>query len=147
MLSNFFPKIVSFMRECRKIWSSQRGCRWQNGGALHAGYIKATRAQAHVSAPALISTHARTHPRTHESKRALAQTDICNAYCFSTATVIHESALMLRYTKLPLLFLFLLGVLLLCHIWRQVSWALLEILTAPNRFLFIGAVERKMCLV
>ena len=35
-----------------------------------------------------------THPRAH--------TQICNAYCFSTATIIRERASMLRYTHIVL---------------------------------------------
>jgi hypothetical protein len=36
--NNFLSKIVPFMRECRKIWQSRRGHRWQCGAcALHAG--------------------------------------------------------------------------------------------------------------
>jgi len=29
LFNNFFPKIVSFMRKCEKIWYSQTGHRWQ----------------------------------------------------------------------------------------------------------------------
>ena len=30
IFSNFFPKIVPFMRQCRKMWWSQRGHKWRH---------------------------------------------------------------------------------------------------------------------
>ena len=38
-LTFFPPKIVPFVRECRKMWWSQGSRRWQYGGALHAGLV------------------------------------------------------------------------------------------------------------
>jgi len=41
VLSNYFPKIVPFMRKCRKILYSGAGHRLQYGAyALHAGYLR-----------------------------------------------------------------------------------------------------------
>jgi len=41
MFNNFFQKIVSFMRECRKIRYSHADRRWQYGArTLYAGYLR-----------------------------------------------------------------------------------------------------------
>jgi hypothetical protein len=45
-----------------------------------------------------ISKTADTHARTRPRSRAPTQRQICNTYCFSTATMICESASLLRYT-------------------------------------------------
>jgi hypothetical protein len=45
-----------------------------------------TRARMHMP------THASTHARAHTHKQ------ICDTYCFPTATMIHEPASVLRYT-------------------------------------------------
>ena len=49
-----------------------------------AGLSKATRAQAHARTRTPTPTHERTYPRA----RARTHTYICNAYCFSTATMV-----------------------------------------------------------
>jgi hypothetical protein len=38
------------------------------------------------------------HARTCVRARARTLTQVCNIYCFSTATMIHECAPLLRYT-------------------------------------------------
>ena len=62
MFSNFFPKIVPFMRKCRKIWWRPRGRRWQYGGALHARLVR-LHMRKHTPAPMHL------HPQIHESAR------------------------------------------------------------------------------
>jgi hypothetical protein len=81
---------VSFIRQCRKIWWSQRShklrhnmvhtrCTQDKQGYMHAGH-------EHAQAPG------RTHVITHTHRQ------IYNTYCFSSATKIHEHSSMLRYT-------------------------------------------------
>jgi hypothetical protein len=61
MFSNFVSKIVPFLRECGKIWWSQRSQKiWLMRVAWWIS--KATRAQAHASARA--PTHTPPHPPT-----------------------------------------------------------------------------------
>jgi hypothetical protein len=57
-------------------------CMLDKQGYMHARACTCPRARA----------HARVHSRAHTS------TQLCNIYCFSTATMIRERALMLRYT-------------------------------------------------
>jgi hypothetical protein len=64
---------VTFSRKSCRL-CSQRDCRWQYGGALHAGFRKAARAQAHASAhehppPPQYTQRARTH--THRNMQGL----------------------------------------------------------------------------
>ena len=41
MFSNFFSKILPFMRKCGNIWESRTGHRWQGGAcAFRAGYLR-----------------------------------------------------------------------------------------------------------
>jgi hypothetical protein len=79
MFCNFFRKIVMFVRKCGKIRWSQRGRRWQYGGALHAGLV---RIHLHKHKPASVHTHTHTHTHT-----------ICNTatYFFSTATMVSRT--------------------------------------------------------
>jgi hypothetical protein len=65
----FSLKIVPFVRQSRKIWRSQTGRRWQYDAALHAGLVR-LHAPLHPPPP---------HTHTH--------TEICNIYCFPTATI------------------------------------------------------------
>ena len=58
--------------------------------ALHAGY-----ARLHAR-----SAYTRPRARAPTLKHAHAQAEICNSYCFSSATMIRERASMLRYTYL-----------------------------------------------
>jgi hypothetical protein len=60
-----FPKIVSFVRQCGKMWRKQRGHRWQYNTA-HAPCMSDDE-----------GTNADTHTRR-----------ICNTDCFSTARVV-----------------------------------------------------------
>ena len=83
MFSNVFTKIPPFMRQCRKIWWRVRTTNdvaiWRL--CVACWISKSTCRYAH--------THATVHARSH--------TQISNIYCFSTATVIRESASVLRY--------------------------------------------------
>jgi hypothetical protein len=76
-----FSDIVPFMTWCRKIPDSRRGHRWQCGACVfHAEYLGVE-----------------THPFR-----------ICNAYCFSTATVVAGKRLGVRlYVQSVLFFLIL----------------------------------------
>ena len=90
-LVTFFPKIASFMRYVEKnVVGTNR--RWKYGGALHPGFRKATRAQAHANACTPTPTPTIVHART------LSHTQIRNAYCFSRQRWFHERVSMLRYT-------------------------------------------------
>ena len=51
-----------------------------------------TRARAFTCPRSRAPTHASTHARARTHKQ------ICDTYCFPTATVIHEPASVLRYT-------------------------------------------------
>ena len=78
MFSNFFPKILSFMRKYRK-WGGAREVAHARWRRVACRISKATRAQAHASA------HAPPHPLppTH--------TQICNIYSFSTAKTVSRT--------------------------------------------------------
>jgi hypothetical protein len=53
---------------------------------------------------------AHAHGYSHARMRAHAHTQICNTYCFSTATMIRERASMLRYTYIVRLVRHTLGI-------------------------------------
>ena len=80
VLNNFFPKIVRVMRECGIVLWSQRGRRWQYGGAMNAGLVR-LHMRTHRPAPM------QPHPHTHTSARARARTgthshtraEVCNS--------------------------------------------------------------------
>ena len=62
--STFFPKIVPFMRKCRKIWCSQEDRKWRHSMAHtrcmlnKQGYVNArTRTRAHPRTRARAHTH------------------------------------------------------------------------------------------
>jgi hypothetical protein len=96
MFNNFsFPKIAPFMRQCRKIWWSQRVHKWRHNIAHtrcmlnKQGYMHAhTRVRAHARKRARIHTH------THEYV----------IFTFSTAKMIREIVSMLRYTYIFFVF-------------------------------------------
>jgi hypothetical protein len=97
----FSPKIVSFMTKCRKMWLSQRGRRWKNGGALYDGLVR-LHARKHTPAP--VHPHPHQHMHTHSPARAITHThthththtQICNNYCFSTAKMVPWTRLNVR---------------------------------------------------
>ena len=66
------------------MWWSQRGCRWQYGGALHAGSV---RLHARKHTPARVDPHTLTH---------CLPTEMCNICFFSTATMV--SCMRLSFT-------------------------------------------------
>ena len=86
--SNFFPKIVPFMRECRKIWWSQQRqmAKWRR---VACWISKTTRAHAHTHALA--------------PTRARKRTEICNTALPQQWS--RERASMLRYTYTAYLFI------------------------------------------
>ena len=65
------------MRYCRKIWWSQKGQKWRHNTA-HTSYVLDK--QGYMHARACAGPSARTHAHT--------RTQICNPYCFSTATLV-----------------------------------------------------------
>jgi hypothetical protein len=99
MFSNFLPKFCAVYEIISKnlvvpeatndvtIWRKYVAC-W-----ISKTTLKHAHARAH--APRHSHTHVRT--RTH--------TDKYNTYCFSTATMIRESASLLRYTYIVVLFI------------------------------------------
>ena len=94
----FFPKIVTFMRYCRKIWCRQRGRRWQYGGTLHAGLVR-LHARKHTPSP--LQQQPRTHVHSTTSARARTHTRVILLLFHG-----NKRASVLRYTVLPLLFYF-----------------------------------------
>jgi hypothetical protein len=74
------PKILPFMR-CGKIWWWQTGHRWQYNTA-HALCMLDNKGYRHTLR-------------------------ICNAYCFSTATMVSPTSHVLRYTYIVLRFIML----------------------------------------
>ena len=66
----------------KHIVESERGCRWQYSGTLHAVQV---RLHARKRTPVLCTRiRARAHTHTHRH----THTQICNNYSFSTATVV-----------------------------------------------------------
>jgi hypothetical protein len=82
VFSNFFPKVVPFMRQCGKIWWSQRGHKWRHNVA-HTRYM--LEKQGYTPTHQGTCTHARALTRTHRQK--------CNTYCFSTAIIVARTRL------------------------------------------------------
>ena len=77
MFSNFFPKIVPFIRQCREIWWSQRGRKSHYSSyALNAGSVR-LHARKYTPAP----LHLEPPPHTHTPPRKYT-------YCFSMPTVV-----------------------------------------------------------
>ena len=58
--------------------------------------------QGYIHARVCASPSTRTPTRTHA--RARTHRQICNSYCFVTATMIRERASMLRYTYIVCIF-------------------------------------------
>ena len=87
-------KIVPFMRQCRKIWWSQRGHEWRHNMAHMRCMLEKTRLHA------LRRMHTPTRPSTltHACSHTHARTQICNTYCFFKATMITDCTSILRYT-------------------------------------------------
>jgi hypothetical protein len=69
----FFSKIMPFMKQCRKIWCSQRGHKRLHNWPIRVAYwiSKATCTHAHAHAHARRHTH--THPRIRPHARAHAR--------------------------------------------------------------------------
>ena len=83
--SNVFPKIVPFMRSCRKVWWKQRRCKWQYSRALHAGVA---RAHERKHTPALVHPHTHTCTHTHKLTRVHLRTQKYVILFFSTTTMV-----------------------------------------------------------
>ena len=91
MFSNFFSKIVPFMKKWRKIWWGQMGHKWCHNMAHTSCMLDK---QGYMHARSCDLAHARTRAQTH--------IQICNIYCFSMAKIIRERASMLSYTYIVL---------------------------------------------
>jgi hypothetical protein len=73
--------------------------------ALHAGYARLhprTRMHTYMHKPKRPSTRTYAHTHTHTH----THTQICNIYCFSTATIIRELVSMLRKSHIACLIIF-----------------------------------------
>ena len=106
LVTFFPPTIVPFMRQCRKIWWSQRGRRWHCGCAKYAGLVRLC-AQAHSRARAPSPhphTHALTHPHARAHARARTHTQKCVILiAFPLQQWFHERASVLRYAYIACL--------------------------------------------
>jgi hypothetical protein len=85
VFSNFLclRKSCRLWRKCRKLWCSQRGRRWQYGGALHNGLVR-LHTRKHTPAP--LQPRPLSHPLTQTHTHT--HTELFNTYCFSTATAV-----------------------------------------------------------
>ena len=93
MFNNFFPKIVPFMRWCRKIRWSHRGRKWQCGAcALHAGLVR-VHISTHTPAPC---THTHPRSRTHAHTHTHTQKYVI-LFVFPWKVVLWRASV-LRYT-------------------------------------------------
>ena len=72
----------------------------------HTRYMLDNQDYTHARSHAHARAQTPGHPHTHVRTQAHVRTQICNTYCFSTATMIRERALMLRCTTLHVLFIF-----------------------------------------
>jgi hypothetical protein len=95
---------ITFFRKSHRLWDNAekygaaRGATnnvtiWRIRVACRISKATCTYAHAHAYAPG--HSHARMHARAH--------TQICNTYCFSTATMIRERVSMLRFTYIACL--------------------------------------------
>jgi hypothetical protein len=82
-----FPKILPFMRSCRKIWRRQMGRRWKYGGALPAGLV---RLHARKTLPRQCTPPPRPHTHTHSKYVILI--------AFPRQQCFRERTSVLRYT-------------------------------------------------
>jgi hypothetical protein len=64
---------------------NQTGRKWQHGGATNLVLV---RSHARARAPTHTPTSARTRAHAHIHTHTHTHTEICNSYCFSTATVV-----------------------------------------------------------
>ena len=99
MFNNFFPKIAPFFDKVEKYGGARGAINDVTMWRICLAWIsKATCTHAHVqSTRSGTYTYVRTRTRTHRQ--------ICNTYRFSTATIIREIVLMLRYTYIACLVL------------------------------------------
>ena len=106
----FFPKIVPFMRQCRKFWSSQRGCRKYGLCALHALHAR-LHARKHTPAP--------VHPQSHLHTHTCTLTHTLTHKHTHTHTHTHDKS---GYAKAPQCYVVstLRALLLLCTTQRDV---------------------------
>jgi hypothetical protein len=98
MISGLFPRIVSFIRKCRKICLSQKGLRWQYGGASHAWLVR-LHERKHTSEP--VNTHplTRKQVRTHiHTEIYLFITEISETSCFPLQQWFRKGSSVLRHT-------------------------------------------------
>ena len=75
-LNTFSSKIVPFVRQCRKIWWSQRGHKCHSLACVACWINKATRALKPTRPVTRPPTHTRTHALTHPLARAHTQTNV-----------------------------------------------------------------------
>ena len=93
MFSYLFPKIVPFMRYCRKIWGSQRAHKWRHNMARMRFMLDKesyTHAHALPRIRASIRTHASARAHTHAHRQTYT------IYCFPRQQLLRERASVLR---------------------------------------------------
>jgi hypothetical protein len=86
---------TTFFRQSCHLWDNvekrgeAKGRRWQYGGALRAGLVR-LHVRKHTPAPVHQYLHSHTHQRarTHTHTHTHTRIEMCNTYCFSTATVV-----------------------------------------------------------
>jgi hypothetical protein len=79
--SDFFPKIVPFLDKAEKCGGAR--------GTTNYVTIWGIRVACWISEATCTRPSARAPPHTHVRTHAHTQTDICNTYCFTTATMTH----------------------------------------------------------
>ena len=95
-------------------------CMLDKQGYMHARAC--TRPRAGERKRTLTHTRARAHTHTH--------TQICNIYCFFTATMLRERASMLRYTYIACLVI--MTIVPLAYIFKQKCSTYNYILSVPH---------------
>ena len=93
---NFFRKSRRLW-ECGKMWWSQRGHRWRHN-IVHTSFMQDKQDYMHTRACIRLLTRANARMRARARTHTHTHAQMCNIYCFSTATMIRDFASVLRYT-------------------------------------------------
>jgi hypothetical protein len=86
---------ITFFRKTPRLWDNVEKC---GGASVHKWRHNMAHTRCMLDKQGYMHTRACTRPRVRVSIHACTHWQICNTYCFSTATVIRERALVLRYT-------------------------------------------------